>query len=787
MLHLYLSISVVCYMNGGYMFELLQLDDTSFLKSVLKKYPEIQYTIQGNKTTASAGQAQSSGSLTAAVFETDSLYDHVEYERAAVALLCLKYVLTNDYNQFIACQNPHSKLSLKSFESLRNFTLNIIQSSDDLETAIYMIMCNDLGKTYMMREAYQDLTKNLDADHDAILATLLNKKPELFVGFQNLSDIQKSIIHEGLNTAFNLGQFAQCENTPADLPKIQAITKKARDLYILHAFYDIAGAAGHIKNNGSLVMSEPVYCGYDLAIKSLMTEPFSNSYNHYVHIRGNLVGFDSHTKKGFALSRLAALSRCFQISDGDLLQEVFDNLPDNVQQILQKELNETGLSYTPAILIYYAPAFIDNIKKHYLGRLPATADNIVKKQNLYKAYQKAFTALAQIYNATRIAVRKQNLTGVITIDINDLAKQVLQNADVLDDNLIDIQVNLDKKFGSAYLKGATQINTHQFIQNKSICDILPQGKTAYIGIGGGSDCVQAGQIAFFNPDAAACIISVRTQKTQSQGKHTKEVGVNREIMNHGGEIVSGVYKVLPETTASGRFMENLVAGTTIPVYVVLDKQDGLLGQKIRAAIQHAGGADNIISVDTGGDSLYLSTTDSLNSAKATPDQDYASLKAISELDGYNKISVIMATGVDTPSYAQFVLAKSEAVFIAFSDKEKNQLLENYHQWGMDGTSDAAFGKTPLALQSALNNKTGISVLPLPSSVVLDDNNPWNPFVIVTDSMRYIAVMPLENHFNIITNNTEKTLIQSTIVSHNENTVVQNIVLQETQLSNVRQN
>ena len=54
-------------------------------------------------------------------------------------------------------------------------------------------------------------------------------------------------------------------------------------------------------------------------------------------------------------------------------------------------------------------------------------------------------------------------------------------------------------------------------------------------------------------------------------------------------------------------------------------------------------------------------------------------------------------------------------------------------------------------------------------------------------MRYIAVMPLENHFNIITNNTEKTLIQNTIISHNENTVVQNIVLQETQLSNVRQN
>lgn len=753
------------------MFLLLQLDDITFLKTILKKYPEIQYTVLENQTTAEAEQNNMfSDSLASKVFEKNNLPDTVEFDRAAVGLLCLKYVLSNDYESFTACQNPSVKLSFESFQKLRQFTKNVIKTPEDLEIAVYTIMCNDLGKTHTLINAYQALKKNTDADHDTIFATLLNEKPELFSGFQNLSYNQKAIILEGLNTTFNLGQFVQGENTPADLPKIQSIGRKARDLYILHAFYDVTGAAGHVKNNGSLVMSEPVYYGYDLAIKSLMTKPFTDSYNRYMSIRGDLVGFDVKTPKGFALSRLAALSRCFKKSDGKLLSEVYDCLPKNVQNILKKELNETGLNNTSAVLIYYAPAFIDNTKKNYLNRLSPDANNIEKRKALYNAYTSAFTTLAQIYIATRIAIKKKNLTGVITVDIHNLAKQALQNTDAFHKNLIDVNINTEKSFGTANLKEATQINIKPFVRNQSISDILPKGKTAFIGIGGGSDCVQAGQLAFFNPKQTGCIISVRTDKTQSQGKKTKQVGIKREIFNHGGEIVPDVYKVLPDTTGHGRFLENLVVCTEIPVYIVLDKQDGMLGQKIHSAIQNCGGVDNIVSVDTGGDSLFLSQTENLNSSKSTPDQDYASLKAIYELEGYkNKTSVILAIGVDTPSYAHSVLSKASADFILFSEQEKNQIIKNYHQWGMDGSSDSAFGKTPLALQEALKETKGLCVLPLPSHVVLDDKNTWDPFIIITDAMKYVAVMSLEKHFQVITHHTENSLLQNYVSYKNNKT------------------
>ena len=79
---------------------------------------------------------------------------------------------------------------------------------------------------------------------------------------------------------------------------------------------------------------------------------------------------------------------------------------------------------------------------------------------------------------------------------------------------------------------------------------------------------------------------------------------------------------------------------------------------------------------------------------------------------------------------------------------------------MDGSSESAFGKTPFALQEALKGHTGLCVLPLPSHVVLDNNNPWDPFIVITDSMKYLVAMSLDKHLKVITNQTEQSLLQN---------------------------
>jgi hypothetical protein len=109
---------------------------------------------------------------------------------------------------------------------------------------------------------------------------------------------------------------------------------------------------------------------------------------------------------------------------------------------------------------------------------------------------------------------------------------------------------------------------------------LNSSGVAYVGIGGGSDSVQAAILALLE-GKPACVISIRTAKTASQGVDGR-MGQDRTVSNHGGEIVSGVFKILSETSGSGRFLENLLADQ-VSTYLVIDAQDGRMPSQIQAA------------------------------------------------------------------------------------------------------------------------------------------------------------------------------------------------------------
>lgn len=460
---------------------ILNLDDISFLKAVVSAYPETKYMLDNTLESASARQARESN-LAYQIFNADEIQDTAEFNRAAVGLLCLKYVLTGNYEAFTACQNPAVRLSQDTFRRLQDWTNQIIQTETDFNTAIYAIMCNDLGKTKFATRLYQAETGHSNADHDAILSYLLTHRKDMFSGFISLP---------------------------------------------------------------------------------------------------------------------------------------------------------------------------------------------------------------------------------------------------------------------------TQIQVANYPHTQNIQNILPSGKSVYIGIGGGSDVVQAAQVATIAEKPIACIISVRADKTQSQGDKNTQIGMKRTVENHGGEVVPNVYRIRPETIGNGRFMENIPTQTGAPVYLVLDSGNGQLSYQIESAIKDAGGAENIVCIDTGGDCLYLAQNDANSTAKATPDQDYATLKAVHQLSGYRKFSCVLATGVDAPDYADEVLSTAQAQFATLSPKQAETLLQNYQKWGMDGSTQSIIGKTPLALQNALRHKEGLTVLDLPERVVTDKNNPWNPFVVMTEPMRFIAVMDLDKHFNAV--------------------------------------
>ena len=253
---------------------------------------------------------------------------------------------------------------------------------------------------------------------------------------------------------------------------------------------------------------------------------------------------------------------------------------------------------------------------------------------------------------------------------------------------------------------------------------------AFIGIGGGSDGLQAAQAALESGASPACVISVRSAHS---------------AVNHGEEITPGVWRMTSQTTGSGRFLENLPA-ELVPTFLVHDVRDGSVLERIMAAVDAAGGADVLVAVDTGGDSLYGTSVEDMTAA--TPDQDLRVLKALVSQDTHEVMSLILALGVDSPDNAGDVLQHAGATMLGFDENAVTRILARYAAWHAR-RKNGFLGKTPLAWQAALRGEEGMAVLPIPVNLVLEWHNPWNPFVFIGPAMRAGFAMDARKHLAAI--------------------------------------
>ncbi|MCD8566383.1 MAG: hypothetical protein LRY36_00330 [Alphaproteobacteria bacterium] len=275
--------------------------------------------------------------------------------------------------------------------------------------------------------------------------------------------------------------------------------------------------------------------------------------------------------------------------------------------------------------------------------------------------------------------------------------------------------------------------------------MFPGKKQVYIGIGGGSDCVQAAILAILSGNPA-CVISIRRDKLSSQTAKD-DVGGKRTVNNHGGEVGgagTGVFRITPDTCGSGRFLEFLPA-SHLPTYLVIDAQDGKLTDQVQIALNDFGVPDTVIAIDTGGDALYRVEQAEDVIGKTTPDQDISSLLALSKLQGVRLYSGIVAKGIDTPEYADDVLKAAEAQYVTLSEDQIATVLDLYALFALDGSNPDRYGKTPFAWQAALRGETGQVRIPLPDHAINHPTNPWNPVVSIGHDTAGIYVMELPMH------------------------------------------
>lgn len=216
------------------------------------------------------------------------------------------------------------------------------------------------------------------------------------------------------------------------------------------------------------------------------------------------------------------------------------------------------------------------------------------------------------------------------------------------------------------------------------------------------------------------------------------MGEERTVQNSARMVDDDIYLISTETTGSGRFLENIPA-KELNMYLIIDREDGDLKQKIEKALADIGDVKTIIGVDTGGDLLYP-LIETSNQSVTTPDQDRRVLETINSIQGINKKCCVIGIGIDSPDCADSILKSASANYFEPDEEIIQEILDTYTMWDMNGDNEKRFGKTPFSWQEALKGKIGVVCLNIPTKYVLDKRNPWIPFVNVQSATKGMFFM-----------------------------------------------
>jgi hypothetical protein len=721
----------------------------NFTQDMINKYPElILLTGSANATPEATVIPSSESSIGQVLFPGLTKEGLIEFDRTVLGLLALHWVLENDFDSFTSCQKGKDKLSPEQFEILRNFTRGVLSSKERVEAMETYLVINDLGKLESIVKMMEQKTGFSSVDHDLILAKALQECPEVSPSFQRLSgDLQQEIL-QAIISAFNLGQFVQGENVAASLFALNGMEYKSYLLFAVHSLFDTAGAAGHAVQNGSIIFNEPTVANYLLAIDVIEEVAYcrkgqiSNAYAIYLDKRLMKFGINNsfqsreNWRKLQAITRLCCQMRINDSSGARTLLEVFDGLPRNTQAILINELNRTGIDDGWAILIYYAPSMMLNLMQS------------LKEQPYQQRVSFALNMLARLYQNARMSLIGRSGNGIFMVMAKDIASVAAKNPVSLE--VADFQIRMISDCDAmAEVIEVPIVKAENFSKVSDLSELIKCNSVAFIGIGGGSDCIQAavlGTLACVSMDKTevTAIISIRTQITQSQDSAGMQ-GVDRTVEDYERILLPGVYKLKLESTGSGRFLENLPA-QLLPTYLVVESTEVSLVDQLQAVLDECK-VTTLVAVDTGGDALYQ--THVVQGHKATPDQDIRSLHAINLLKCPQKLSCEIAVGVDSPMNAEEILIKAEAVCYEVPRDLASIALSLYKKWDFTGDNDERYGKTALAWQMAMKEKYGWTALDLPTRVVLDKARPWMPFVLIQPVMANVFFMEVEKHLQAI--------------------------------------
>ena len=286
---------------------------------------------------------------------------------------------------------------------------------------ITLLAINDLGKINSIKD-FIESREGKQPDHDAVLSKVLEKYSHLSPSFERLSSQYQNIILKGLKSNFNIGQFIQGENIPVSLEKAKYLDSQARNFYMLYSLYDIAGASGQFVQNGSAVMTEQNFQVFKIAVDIIQRakhdEASEQIYAKFLRKRVEQLGLPFKNDQDYAVARLVCMMQVTP-SEAKIVADTFDKLPQKIKTFLQTELVKKGTNDGKAILLYYAPAFLRNIRKAVEKRFKHQGET----DPFRKATEFSLHRLAEIYKEVRDSIPDSSENGVYVVNIADYARR----------------------------------------------------------------------------------------------------------------------------------------------------------------------------------------------------------------------------------------------------------------------------------------------------------------------------------------------------------------------------
>ena len=254
----------------------------------------------------------------------------MEFKRTKLSVDLLNWVLEGNYENFTACQSDDIKLSHKSFAEIQQYTRSTLKTNADIYAMQAYLVINDLGKNISFVKQIENELHLQSVDHDELLYEGLKQMPELSPTFSSLLPEYQEIILTGLETKFNMGQFVSSENLPANLLPLQGIDTRSLNFYMIHVFYDIAGAAGHIINDGTVVVTEAYWNNFKAANNAIYDmvcgkQTAIEAYNTYLLERAKMLKLNCMNKEDYAIVKVCNLIRACSPQEADelIIREFF--------------------------------------------------------------------------------------------------------------------------------------------------------------------------------------------------------------------------------------------------------------------------------------------------------------------------------------------------------------------------------------------------------------------------------------------------------------------------------